>query len=261
MSAVSGFPAFTLADGIVYGPVASRRLGRSLGVNVLPFGVKVCGFNCSYCQCGWTYDTVDRRALSRYRWPTPEAVGRAVADALRAHGEVDAITFSGNGEPTLNPWFADCVRAAKEARDLYVPAAKVVALTNGARLDDPAVVEGLNELDERMVKLDAGTEAMFLDMNTPTTPLALGEILAGIARLRDVIIQSLFTRGRIDNTKADEVNAYAGRLADLRPRPKGVHIYTIARAPADPRLAPAPREVLEAIARRVRAIGIPAEVF
>lgn len=252
---------FRLASGVVYGPVTSRRLGRSLGVNVLPFDVKVCSFNCSYCQCGWTYDTTDHATLSRYAWPTPQEVEAGLAARLQElGGAVDAITLSGNGEPTLHPQFSDCVRAAVRARDRHAPHARTDALTNGANLALDDVVEGLNLLDARYVKLDAGDEAMFMDMNTPVTTISLEEIVEGAARLTDFIAQAMFTRGRIDNTGDENVDRWIETCRAAAP--VAVHLYSIARAPADPRLTAVPRDALEAIARRLtERTNIAADVF
>jgi wyosine [tRNA(Phe)-imidazoG37] synthetase (radical SAM superfamily) len=261
---VADLTEYKLADGVVYGPVSSRRLGASLGVNVLPFGVKVCSFNCSYCQCGWTYDTIDHATLARAPWPSPEAVEEGVAARLvelRAAGaRVDAITFAGNGEPTLHPQFSACVRGVRRARDRHWPGARTDILTNGAHLERDDVVEGLNLLDARYVKLDAGSEAMFMDMNTPVTPVSLEEILANLPRLKDFTAQSMFSRGRIDNTGDADVDEWVQTCA--RARPRSVQVYSISRIPADPRLRPVPRERLEAIAARLRErAAIPAEVF
>lgn len=256
------FPQYTLARGVIYGPVRSRRLGASLGVNLLPFGVKVCSFNCSYCQCGWTYDTVDHATLAKLRWPAPAEISAELEWArgeLRARGEpLDSITLSGNGEPTLHPRFAEAVRAIVAARDRAWPGVRTDILTNGAHLGAPGVVEGLNLLDERMVKIDAGTEAMFLDMNTPVTPVSLQDVTGRVRELRDFIAQSMFTQGRIDNTGDDDVGRWADLLGELRP--KLVQVYGISRAPADPRLRPVPHERLAWIADQARARGLSVQI-
>ena len=114
------YKEYQLSDGVTYGPVKSRRLGASLGVNILPFGVKVCSFNCNYCQCGWTTDLVDPASLAKLRFPGPDEVAEGLRTTLRglkARGEkLDCITLAGNGEPTLHPEFADVVRAILAVR-------------------------------------------------------------------------------------------------------------------------------------------------
>jgi wyosine [tRNA(Phe)-imidazoG37] synthetase (radical SAM superfamily) len=258
---VADLTEYKLSDDVVYGPVRSRRLGRSLGVNVLPFNVKVCSFNCNYCQCGWTYDTTDHATLQQYTWPTPkeieDGVGRRLAEL---GGKVDSITFAGNGEPTLHPEFSDCVRGVLRARERHAPKAKVDILSNGSHMDRADVVEGLNLLDERYIKLDAGDEATFMDMNTPVMNVSLEEIVGWVGQLRDFVGQSMFCRGRIDNTTDAAVDAWVRTCAAAKP--KSVQVYSISRFPADARLTTVPRERLEQIAARLRdGAKIPAEVF
>src|SRR5579863_2384636 len=171
----TGFKEYQLSDGVTYGPVSSRRLGASLGVNILPFGVKVCSFNCNYCQCGWTTDTVDPASLAKYRFPTAEEVGEGLRKTLlelKAAGKtLDCITLAGNGEPTLHPDFLSVVRAILSVRDECMPGVRADILSNAAHLDRAAVVEGLNLLDARYMKLDAGNEGQFLNMNSPVTEI------------------------------------------------------------------------------------------
>lgn len=256
--------AYGLVRDVVYGPVASRRLGRSLGVNILPFDVKVCSFNCNYCQCGWTFDVTDERVLAKYDWPSAAAVARGVERRLteaKERGErLDCLTFAGNGEPTLHPDFDGVAAEVLAVRDRLWPELPVTILSNGANLDRPRVVGGLNLLDERIMKLDAGSEAMFLDMNSPVLPIGIWDILQGLKRLRDCIIQAMFTRGRRDNTSPEEVKRWIDAVAQVGP--KSVQIYTISRVPADAKAQPVERAILESIARRLEeASGVRAEVF
>ncbi|HXG61500.1 MAG TPA: radical SAM protein [Planctomycetota bacterium] len=255
---------YALADSVVYGPMASRRLGRSLGVNILPFGVKVCSFNCNYCQCGWTTDLVDAASLARYRFPSAREVGEALRrrlPELRASGvRVDCMTIAGNGEPTLHPDFLDVVRALLAARDECWPGLRTDILSNAAHLDRPDVVEGLNLLDERYMKLDAGTEEQFLNMNAPVIEAGIWDVVRHLPRLRDFVVQAMFTHGRRDNTDTRSVVAWIQLLGRLKP--KAVHVYSVDRVPADPKIRPVERELLEEIARALTAqTGIPAEVF
>lgn len=262
--AAAAAKVYALANSVVYGPMESRRLGRSLGVNILPFGVKVCSFNCNYCQCGWTTDLVESASLAKYRFPSPPEVGKALRrrlSELRAAGErLDCLTLSGNGEPTLHPEFLAVVREILAARDEEWPGLRADVLSNAAHLDRPEVVEGLNLLDERYMKLDAGTEEQFLNMNSPVTEVGIGDVIRHLPRLRDFVVQAMFTQGRRDNTDPRSVISWIGLLGRLKP--KAVHLYSLDRAAADPKLRAAPRELLEEIARAVTAqTGIPAEVF
>ena len=258
------FKTYNLTDGVVYGPVKSRRLGASLGVNILPFNVKVCSFNCNYCQCGWTYDTVDPAALAKYDWPTVAQVAdglRARLQELKAAGEkLDSITFAGNGEPTLHPDFREMVRAVMAVRDEVMPGAKVDVLSNAAHLDRRHVVEGLNLLDERYMKLDAGSEGQFMNMNSPVTDVGIWDIMKGMAQLQPFVVQAMFTHGRRDNT--DEKSVVEWIAAVKRVKPKAVQIYSVDRFPADKKITKVERSLLEEIGQALTAqTGIPAEVF
>lgn len=251
-----------LVSDVVYGPVQSRRLGASLGINVLPFGVKVCGFNCNYCQLGWTFDLVDPAVLAKYRWPSAEEIAAGVSKRLKelAGTKLDCMTFSGNGEPTLHPDFDGVVTEVLALRDREAPGLRVDILTNGARLDDPRVVGGLNLLDERYVKLDAGTDERLLEMNSPTIEISVWDLIQGMKRLKDVVIQAMFTTGRRDNSSDADVERWIQAVAQVNP--KRVDLYSISRVPADAKLAAVPRGRLDEIARRLTAAtGIPASAY
>ena len=255
---------FDLVDGAIYGPVTSRRLGASLGINPLPSGVKACGFNCNYCQLGWTYELVEE-SLSKHPWPTAEEIARALETKLKelkaAGRAVDSITFAGNGEPTLHPDFDGVVGDVLAVRDHEAPGVEVGILTNGALLHDhPRVVGGCNLLDERYVKLDGGTDAIFLEMNSPTFDISVWNIIQGAKRLRDCVVQAMFTRGRRDNTKEKDVADWIRAVGQINP--KAAQIYTISRTPADNRVAECPRTRLDEIAAQLtRETGVSAEVF
>jgi wyosine [tRNA(Phe)-imidazoG37] synthetase (radical SAM superfamily) len=243
---------FELLDGILYGPVRSRRLGASLGVNLLPFGLKLCSFNCVYCQCGWS----DRPVGGPYRFPTAEEVGAALRGWRTAPGALDSITLSGNGECTLHPDFLGVVRAILAARDEAMPGVPVRALSNGSFLDRPGVVEGLNLLDERLMKLDAGSGAI----NAPIAGLGYEAVVERLPRLRPFIVQAMFVRGRRDNT--DEASVTAWIEAVRRAGPAGVQVYSVDRIPADPEILRVDRGTLEEIARKLtERTGISCRVF
>lgn len=251
-----------LQQTIVYGPVSSRRLGRSLGINVLPSTVKVCTFNCPYCQYGWTTATHAEEGAGG--WPEPELVERAVGTWLEraaAHADaVDSLTLAGHGEPTLHPQFGQIVERLLTVRTRLAPAAKLAVLSNSTTAHLPRVRKALARLDERYMKLDAGDEKTLHLLNGTQMPVET--ILRGLRRLPDLVIQSMFVRdgvGWIDNSSDVAVGAWSAHIAALRPR--AVHIYTIDRAPAHPYLRRVSAHRLEAIAARVRAIGVPALTF
>jgi len=244
-------PSYPLVDSVVYGPFASRRLGSSLGVNVLPFGVKVCAFNCNYCQCGWTFDLADETTLASWTWPTPgeiaEGLGKRLKELAAAGTKLDALTIAGNGEPTLHPDFGRVVEEIVRTRDRVAKGVAVHILTNGANLLKPGVAEALNLLDERHVKLDAGTESMFLEMNSPTEDIGIWDVMRGVKGLTDFVVQAMFTRGRRDNSTAAEVDAWIEAVK--KTKPKRVDVYSLARDPADAQILAVDGERLREIAR------------
>ncbi len=255
------FGKFPLLDGVVYGPVRSRRLGMSLGINILPFGVKVCSFNCVYCQCG---RSGDGEARPRHEFPSARDVGgelrRSLLELKKAGTKLDGLTLSGNGEPTLHPDFPNVVRAVLSERNAAAPGVPVNVFSNGTLLSRAGVAEGMNLADARHVKLDAGKDELFRKVNAPLRPVRVKNVLEGLARLRDFVIQSMFIRGRNDNTGGDAVEAWIDAIG--RAKPKAVHLYSLDRAPADPAVLQADRETLEKIAARLgERTGIPAEVF
>ena len=249
-----------LQAGIVYGPVQSRRLGVSLGINILPDARKVCNFNCPYCQYGWTPGGPRAQALSEQAWPRPDAIAAALESALEPGVPVDRITLAGNGEPTLHPDFAAVVEQVRAVRDRRAPQARLAILSNASTIADPAVAATLGRLDERYMKLDAGDDATLRAMNGLSVPVT--QIVEGLARLDGVILQSMFTReprGRIDNTAPAALDGWLSAVR--RVKPLAVHVYTVDRSPAFEALVAIPRGELEMIAERVRGLGIDALVF
>jgi wyosine [tRNA(Phe)-imidazoG37] synthetase (radical SAM superfamily) len=277
-----------LQTDIAYGPVASRRLGRSLGVNVLPAGQKVCNFNCAYCQYGWTppvwldrttapdalrasaganADTARKRALlpSEWRcaalpWPSVPNIIEAVGLALARDPAVDRITLAGNGEPTLHPDFARIVDGLRSVRDRHASEARLALLSNASTVGDPGVGRALARVDECYMKLDAGDEVTLRRINGAQVPLRV--IVDALRSFADVTLQSLFTRDagrRVDNTSTASVSRWLEMVRHIRPQ--AVHVYSIDRDPAWKQLERVPRDELETIAARVEAEGIAAVVF
>jgi wyosine [tRNA(Phe)-imidazoG37] synthetase (radical SAM superfamily) len=235
--------------GIAYGPVASRRLGRSLGVNLSPPGRIVCSFRCAYCE----FDREDgERGGSG--WPAAARVAEEVAEALERGGELDSLTISGHGEPTLHPCFPEVTRALLAAARRVRPGLPVRVLTSGAGALRPGVCAALDALDERIVKLDAAPERV----NRPAQPL--GALLYAVSRLRDLTAQSCFVEGVVCNTDEAAIRDWLDLLGELHLR--AVHVYTIHHPPARGEVHPVPRAHLEAIAERVRRrTGAPTGVY
>ena len=238
----------------VYGPVQSRRLGRSLGVNLLPGRIKACNFNCAYCQYGWTPLPV------RFHWPEPDRIVEAVDAALANDPRVDYVTVAGNGEPTLHPAFARIVDGLVDVRARRAPAAKLAVLSNSSTLHRTEVVNALMRFDERHMKLDAGDATTLLRLNA--CPISIGRLISGLKELGAVVLQSMFVRdaqGAVDNTTPDALAAWLDAVRQIRPHT--VHLYSIDRKPARRSLIRVEKSELDMIAGRVRGAGISAEVF
>lgn len=236
----SGF----LWDGIVNGPVQSRRLGRSLGLNLTPPRSKLCTFDCPYCECG-----LNTPKAADARWSSPDEVAHALRRALTRLGADQApqwITLAGNGEPTMHPRFPIVVERVLAVRAELAPAARVGVLTNGLAAGKPVVREALLRLDARMVKLDPGPPERVNGVRYDQIRLA-----ADARALAPVIIQSMVTKGSDWDGSSDA--ALAAWLPFLvAAEPAGVHLYSLDRAPADPALQNVARERLEEMARAIR---------
>ena len=250
-----------LKNGIIYGPVMSRRFGPSLGINLLPESRKACSFDCVYCHCGWTeYHSSNASKIARF-FPSLMEIESAVVDAIELErgAELNALTFSGNGEPTLHPRFAEVVDSVLMIRDRALPGVAVQVLSNSTTLYRRRVVEALGRLDRRVMKLDAGTEELFAAINRPAEGVELENIVDGLSKLEDVTIQTAFMAGSVDNSGDEAVEAWIDKLRRIQP--SAVQIYTIDRPPADEDLERVPRQRLESIAEDVRRAGFEAEVF
>lgn len=246
-----------LQAGVVYGPVRSRRLGRSLGINVLPRGTKTCNFNCCYCQYGWTPPASRRQGTGA--WPSPIALAAAVDAALARDHNVDRLTLAGNGEPTLYPMLGELVDRLNEVRAIRAPHARLAILSNSSTADDPRVGQALGRIDECYMKLDAGDDATLRAMNG--SPVAFDRIVRALAGLGGIILQSMFVHDpsrRMDNTLPGRLDRWLEAVRRIRPH--AVHVYSIDREPAWYQLKAVPPEELRRIARRVEAEGIPSLV-
>lgn len=253
-----------MQQGIIYGPVRSRRFGTDLGINLLPTTYKLCSFNCVYCQYGWTVRPALSATGHESNLPTMTQIEQALAGALRHYRSrnenIDHMSVSGNGEPTLHPQFHEAMLAIVHQRDGYFPAAKITVLTNSSSVVDPAIRASLMLADERCMKLDAGDWKVFRRLNLPARPIDLEAVLKGLRRLDDFIIQSMFVQGRVDNTTEAAVTAWIARVSEVKP--KLVQVYSLERVPADARVRKVPHPRLLEMARRLeQETGIRAEAF
>lgn len=254
----------SLQHGIIYGPVQSRRLGISLGINLLPTRYKRCSFNCLYCQYGWTKKVSFAPGERLQDLPSIDAVAvgleTALGDFSRNHRVIDAISICGNGEPTLYPALAELVVTMKNLRDRYQPQARLAILSNSTTVGDPTVRAALELLDLKIMKFDAGSEEMFRQLNHPTAPVYMGEIVAGLKQLKNMFLQSCFVQGRVTNADPDSVGIWIERIREIHPLI--VQVYSVEREPPDKRIEKVSLTTLQWIAGEVRwRAGIPSEVF
>ena len=247
----------------IFGPIHSRRLGVSLGINLLPDDGKVCSFDCIYCECGFNAEHRTKKLL-----PTREEVRTALEEKLKdmqANGPApDVLTFAGNGEPTAHPHFPEIIEDTLALRDKYFPNAKVSVLSNSTFIHRPAVFEALNKIDNNILKLDTVDEEYVRVLDRPTGHYSIREIIEGMKAFKgNCIIQTMFLKGSykgqdMDNTSDKFVLPWLEAVKEIAPRQ--VMIYTIDRETPDHDLQKATHEELDCIAERIRETGIPVSV-
>lgn len=245
----------------VFGPVHSRRLGVSLGINLLPADGKVCSFDCIYCECGFNKDYRTKSLL-----PTREEVHIALENKLlemQAEGLApDVLTFAGNGEPTSHPHFPEIIEDTLALRDAYFPKAKVSVLSNSTFLHRPAVFKVLNKVDNNILKLDTVNEDYIRLVDRPNSKYCVGDIVNYLKAYKgNCIVQTLFMKGthrgqEVDNTTDAYVLPWLEAVKEIAPRQ--VMIYTIDRDTPDPDLRKASPEELDRILSLLGEAGIPA---
>ncbi len=264
----NGYPENKNHKGIVYpspifGPIHSRRLGVSLGINLMPADGKVCTFDCVYCECGFNKD--HRPSQPR---PTRQEVAAALEQQLQKMKQEgvspDVLTFAGNGEPTAHPEFAQIIADTLRLRDAYFPAAKVSVLSNSTRAALPDVHEALMQVDNNILKLDTADADYISRVDRPVGSYSVEEVIDALCSFGGrVIVQSLFMKGTsqgqsVDNTSDAYVLPWLEAVKRIRPRQ--VMIYTIDRETPDPDLQKATPEELDRIAALVRQAGFDVEV-
>ena len=249
---------------IVYGPIHSRRLGSSLGINLLPYDGKLCSFDCLYCECGFNKDFRTKTHL-----PDRQNVREALNDKLltlhREQTKLDVITFAGNGEPTLHPEFEGIIEDTLELRNRYFPNAKISVLSNGMNVGKKSVFEALTKIDNPVMKLDSAFDDTVRFIDRPNSPdysvarqVELYRKFEGNFILQTMFLKGEFEGTQIDNTTEREVSAWLELVDTLRPRE--VMIYTIDRETPAKELEKVPLHDLQKIADRVGALGIETNV-
>lgn len=253
-----------LFDNMVFGPVFSRRLGVSLGINLLPIDNKYCNFNCIYCECGWTNNKKGKMILAK-RDELKQQLEAKLKEVQGTVNEPDAITFAGNGEPTIHPQFAEIIDDTIELRDKYAPKAAVSILSNATMLSKPKVAEALKKVDKNIQKLDSGIESTYKAINQALGNKSLDSIVEGLLAFEGkLIIQTLFLRGEyegkiVDNTTDEEVEAWLEIVKKVKP--EYVMLYPIERGTPAENIEKISKEELQKIAEKVEAAGIRAEVY
>lgn len=253
-----------LFHSTIFGPIHSRRLGTSLGINLMPNDGKICSFDCLYCEAGFNAQGPGKSGL-----PSRSDVSSALEEKLRGMKEggenLDVITFSGNGEPTLHPDFGGIIDDTTALRDKYFPDVKISVLTNATRILDSDVDAALRKVDNNILKLDSAIPETVQLLDRPAPGYDLEKIISHLASFgRQGIIQTMITRGShngvaIDNSTDAEIDALIA--AYRRIGPGEIMIYTVDRPTPEKSLCHVSREELEAIAERIRReTGIPVQV-
>ena len=248
----------------IFGPIHSRRLGTSLGINLTPNDGKICSFDCLYCEAGYNAQGPGTTGISP-REEVRTKLEQKLA-AMKANGDrLDVITFSGNGEPTLHPDFNGVVDDVIALRDRYYPQVKISVLSNSTMIDRPAVVEALKKVDNNILKLDSAIDRTMRLIDRPVNShFNVSDLVERLKQFSgQCIIQTMILRGehngeRIDNTTDAEVEALLAAYLEIRPAE--VMLYSLDRATPEKNLQKVPKEELETIAERFRAKGIKVQV-
>lgn len=253
-----------LFHSTVFGPIHSRRLGTSLGINLAPDDGKVCTFDCIYCEAGYNRQGTGTTGLAT-REKLEDDLRRKLAEMHAAGMNLDVITFSGNGEPTINPEFPEIVDTVIALRDEYYPEAKVSVLTNSTRIFSPAVAAALDKADNNILKLDSAIEETMRLIDCPTErSFTVAKVVEGLCRFAGTgIIQTMMLRGKhngkvVDNTTDAEIDALIAAYQRIKPRE--VMLYSLDRSTPEENLVKVEHDELERIADRIRRAGITVAV-
>jgi wyosine [tRNA(Phe)-imidazoG37] synthetase (radical SAM superfamily) len=252
-----------LFDRIVFGPIKSRRLGSSLGINLLPNESKLCNFNCIYCECGW--NSKEAKKSFHPRDEVKQHLKEKLDELKKFHNLPDVITFAGNGEPTMHPEFAGIIDDTIELRNAVSPKTKIAVLSNATLISRPNVFEALKKVDQNILKLDSAFEATVNLINNPQGSYSTKKLVDKLKEFEGrLIIQTMFLKGTynglvVDNTTEVEVSAWLELLLQIKPNE--LMIYTIARDTPAKDLEKVEVDELNAIAARAKQLlGIPVQV-
>ncbi len=253
-----------LFDKIIFGPVKSRRLGVSLGINLLPTNVKVCSFDCIYCECGWTPKKYTEKAKLPKREEVRKKLEEKLTEMAARQKLPDVITFAGNGEPTMHPEFTGIINDTVELRNRLSPNARIAVLSNATMLHKPDVFNALLKVDDNIQKLDSAFPLTIEIMDCPHGNFDLEKVVDQLISFKGKItIQTMFIKGHfkgktIDNTTENEISAWLALLKKIKPAQ--VMIYTIARDTPLESIERISLAKLKSIAETVERAGIPSQV-
>ncbi len=243
---------------LIYGPVKSLRYGSTLGINLLGAS-KVCSYNCVYCHLGPTLLTMNK-IRKDYEFPSLEQIKSAFREYIKKSVTSDAIVISGNGEPTLYPQFEEAMQLLVELRNEHIPSTKLIILSNGAHLDVKKVISGMNLLDERVIKVDAGNDTLLQKVNDPLVRITMAKFLSGVHKLKDSVVQSLFVCGDVNNASPEVLDEWIEVLGMVKP--KSVQICTLSRPGFLPGIKAVEDDVLYGIAFKLKKrTGLESQVF
>lgn len=253
----------SLYDNIIFGPVRSRRLGLSLGVNLLPIESKLCSFDCIYCECGWNADNPGKKRFNA-REDVYNMLDETLQKMVAAGTPPDVITFAGNGEPTMHPDFENIINDTIALRDKHCPAAKVSVLSNATQIHREDVRRALGRVDNNILKLDSAFDATVKLMNKPQGNYTVARTVELLKTFKgNLIIQTMFLRGeylgtKVDNTTEEEVSAWLELVKEIAP--KQVMVYSLDRDTPCQTIYKVEKDELRLIADRVEALGIAVSV-
>ncbi|TRX62388.1 radical SAM protein [Carboxylicivirga sp. M1479] len=253
-----------LFDKIVFGPVMSRRLGVSLGMNLMPVNRKVCSFDCIYCECGLNGQLGDKNSQIPSRSEVRDALCSKLKEMQVEGTKPDVITFAGNGEPTLHAEFKGVIEDTIELRNTYCPNARIAVLSNASRLHKPEVVEALKRIDDNIQKLDSGLKETIIRLDQPNYAFDLDKTIQQLADFNgQLVIQTMFVGGEkegisIDNTTEADISSWLDALDKIKPQK--IMIYTIERDTPYNSLKKIPLDQLKAIAKRAEERGYEVSV-
>ena len=253
-----------LVEPLIFGPIKSRRLRKSLGINLLPEFGKICSFNCIYCECGWNPENKENSGIPK-KEVFEQTLEKRLQELKGTADEPDSITFSGNGEPTLHPDFVEIINITLRLRDLYVPHAKISVLTNGTMLHKKEIFDAISKVDNNIIKIDGGTYETIKSINKPNVNFDLEKYINILQEYKgNLVIQTCFLRGehngvKIDNTTEEEISLWVEHIKKINPRK--TMIYAIDRETPEKNLEKISQDELEKIAERLRQFGFVVECF